>query len=113
MPPACSEWIVVKVENPIWVIGIRAKKYRRLHHCPRADIVAKRLEFEPTVLEKPANVSTNTDVIRIDIEAAFDKQIAKPKVVSLHRRVVATFERALMPRTQRTTDESLGSVLVE
>ena len=49
------------------------KKYRRLHHCRRGNIVAERLEFEPTVLEKPADVSTNTDVIRIDIEAAFGK----------------------------------------
>ena len=89
------------------------KKYRRLHHCPGGDIVAERLEFEPTVLKKKIDVSTNTDIIRIDIKAAFNKQITKPKVVSLHRRVIASFERALMPRTQRTTDESLGRALVE
>src|ERR1700693_1192724 len=113
MAPACDEWIVVKVENPARVVGIRAKKHGRLHHRPRSNVVAEGLEFEPTVLEQQADVGTNRDVVRIDIEATFYLQVAKPEVVGLHCRMIATFKGALVPPTQRTTDESLGSVLVE
>ena len=113
MPPTRSEWIVVEVENPIWIIRIMTKKYRWLNHRAGGSIVAEGLEFEPTILEKPIDFSTNTDVIRINVATAFNKQITKSKVVSLHRRVVATLERLLMLSTQRTIDESLCSVLVE
>src|SRR5712692_5611141 len=72
MTRACDERIVVKVENPAWVADINAKKRRRLHHCPSADVVAKGLEFETTVLEQPADVVANTDIVRIDIETSFN-----------------------------------------
>ena len=113
MLPACNQWIVIEVEDPTGVVCIIVKEHGWVHHCSSSDVVAERLDFQPTVVEQPADICTNAYIVRIDIETAFDKNVAQPEVVRLHGRVVATFKGVLVARTQRATDKRLGTPLVE
>src|SRR5438552_8032588 len=107
MPAVRNQWIVIEVENPARVVSINIKERGWVHHCSRSDVVAERLDFQPTVVEQPVDLCTNADIVRIDIETAFDQQVAQPEVVGLHGRMVATFKGTLMARIQRVTDKRL------
>ena len=72
MPLVCNQWIIIEVENPARVVSIDMKERGWIYHCSRSDVVAEWLDFQPTVVEQPADLCTNADIVRIDIEAAFD-----------------------------------------
>jgi hypothetical protein len=93
-----NQWIVVEVEDPVFVVRTRLQKCCWAHHRVGSDVVTEGLDFKSAPVEQARDIVRDAHIIRIDIQPTLDEQVAQSEIIGLHRGVVAARERARVVR---------------
>src|SRR5688572_28657431 len=99
-----GDQIIVDVKDAVLSLQVRLPDFCDRHHRAGGDVVAQRLNLEPSVSEDALPIVTQQNVIRIDVESTLREHETHAEIVAAHRRMAASCERSALARTVVVSD---------